>query len=77
MTLYSLCCSAFALYLYVFGLYHFDSELFYLGCLSAVLDIFGFMMLGIAVVGGYAGPANALNSIQSLVLTVLSVSVLN
>ncbi len=35
------------------------------------------MMLGISVVIGYAGPANALNSIQAVVLTFLGVSMMN
>ena len=38
-------------------------EAFYAGCMSAVLNTLGFMMLAISVVIGYAGPANALNSI--------------
>lgn len=38
-------------------------EYFYNGVMSAVLNTLGFMLLGIAVVIGYAGPANALNSI--------------
>lgn len=50
---------------------------FYAGCMSAVLNTLGFMMLGISVVIGYAGPANALNSIQAVVLTMLSISILN
>lgn len=45
--------------------------------MSAVLNTLGFMMLGISVVIGYAGPANALNSIQAVVLTMLSISMLN
>ena len=45
--------------------------------MSAVLNTLGFMMLGISVVIGYAGPANALNSIQAVVLTMLSISILN
>ena len=52
-------------------------EAFYAGCMSAVLNTLGFMMLAISVVIGYAGPANALNSIQAVVLTLLSVSLLN
>ncbi|TNV73798.1 hypothetical protein FGO68_gene5367 [Halteria grandinella] len=45
--------------------------------MSAVLNTLGFMMLGIAVVIGYAGPANALNSIQAVVLTFLSIMLMN
>lgn len=45
--------------------------------MSAVLNTLGFMMLGISVVIGYAGPANALNSIQAVVLTFLSVMLMN
>jgi uncharacterized membrane protein len=45
--------------------------------MSAVLNTLGFMMLGISVVIGYAGPANALNSIQAVVLTFLSVMMMN
>jgi hypothetical protein len=45
--------------------------------MSAVLNTLGFMMLGISVVIGYAGPANALNSIQAVVLTFLGVMMMN
>ena len=45
--------------------------------MSAVLNTLGFMMLGISVVIGYAGPANALNSIQAVVLTMLGVMMMN
>ena len=45
--------------------------------MSAVLNTFGFMMLGISVVIGYAGPANALNSIQAVVLTFLGITMMN
>ena len=45
--------------------------------MSAVVNTLGFMMLGISVVIGYAGPANALNSIQAVVLTMLGVMMMN
>jgi hypothetical protein len=47
------------------------------GCMCAVLNTLGFMMLAISVVIGYAGPANALNSIQAVVLTLLGISILD
>jgi len=63
LTLYSFGCTLYALYLFNFKDYQFDWGSFYAGCMSAVLNTLGFMMLGISVVIGYAGPANALNSI--------------
>jgi hypothetical protein len=50
---------------------------FYNGVMSAILNTTGFMLLGIAIVIGYAGPANALGSIQAVILTLISANVLN
>lgn len=75
--IYSFFCTVAGLYLFTFGGYTFHTESLYAGCMSAVLNTLGFMMLGISVVIGYAGPANALNSIQAVVLTLLGVSLLN
>lgn len=77
LTLYSFGCCLYALYLFGFQDYQFDWGSFYAGCMSAVLNTLGFMMLGISVVIGYAGPANALNSIQAIVLTGLGVMMMN
>ena len=63
LTLYSFFCSLFAVYKFGIQGEPFDIDSFYAGCMSAVLNTLGFMMLGISVVIGYAGPANALNSI--------------
>ena len=63
LTLYSFFCTLFAVYLFIVRDYKFEMDSFYAGCMSAVLNTLGFMMLGISVVIGYAGPANALNSI--------------
>lgn len=75
LTLYSFGCSVFAVYKFGIEGEPFDIDSFYAGCMSAVLNTLGFMMLGISVVIGYAGPANALNSIQAVVLTMLSISI--
>ncbi|CDW86818.1 UNKNOWN [Stylonychia lemnae] len=77
LTLYSFGCSIYAVYYFLIMGQPFDIDSFYSGCMSAVLNTLGFMMLGISVVIGYAGPANALNSIQAIVLTMLSISILN
>jgi len=77
LTIYSFGCTLYALYLFNFQDYHFDWSSFYAGCMSAVLNTLGFMMLGISVVIGYAGPANALNSIQAVILTFLGVTMMN
>lgn len=77
LMLYSFSCCLYALYLFGFQGYHFDWSSFFAGCMSAVLNTLGFMMLGISVVIGYAGPANALNSIQAVVLTMLGVMMMN
>ena len=77
LTLYSFACCMYALYLFGFQGYVFDWGSFYAGCMSAVLNTLGFMMLGISVVIGYAGPANALNSIQAIILTGLGVMMMN
>jgi len=63
LTLYSFACCLYAVYLFGVQGYQFDWGSLYAGCMSAVLNTCGFMMLGISVVIGYAGPANALNSI--------------
>lgn len=63
LTLYSFGCVLFAIYVFGVKGEKFDMDSFYAGCMSAVLNTLGFMMLGISVVIGYAGPANALNSI--------------
>lgn len=63
LTLYSFGCSLFGLYMFFIKGHVFDMDSFFAGCMSAVLNTLGFMMLGISVVIGYAGPANALNSI--------------
>ena len=77
LTLYSFACCLYAIYR--FGIYGdvFDWGSFYAGCMSAILNTLGFMMLGISVVIGYAGPANALSSIQAIVLTGLGVMMMN
>jgi drug/metabolite transporter (DMT)-like permease len=75
--LYSLGCTLFALYMFGFKDYEFDWGSFSAGCMSAVLNTLGFMMLGISIVIGYAGPANALNSVQAIVLTFLGVMMMN
>lgn len=77
LTLYSFFCSIFGFYHFIIEGNSFDYASFSAGCMSAVLNTLGFMMLGISVVIGYAGPANALNSIQAVVLTFLSVSMMN
>lgn len=77
LTLYSFSCTVFAIYIFNFDNYDFDWGSFSAGCMSAVLNTLGFMMLGISVVIGYAGPANALNSIQAVVLTFLSIMIMN
>jgi hypothetical protein len=77
LTLYSFCCSIYAMYLFGIQGYEFDWGSFSAGCMSAALNTLGFMMLGISVVIGYAGPANALNSIQAVVLTFLGVMMMN
>lgn len=63
LTLYSFFCTLFSVYYFLYLGNEFDVDSFYSGCMSAVLNTLGFMMLGISVVIGYAGPANALNSI--------------
>ena len=63
LTLYSFFCTLYGFYTFVIVGEAFDIDSFYSGCMSAVLNTLGFMMLGISVVIGYAGPANALNSI--------------
>ena len=45
--------------------------------MSAVLNTSGFLMHAIAVVIGYAGPANALGSIQAIVLTGLGIMIMH
>ena len=45
--------------------------------MCAFLNTTGFLMLAISIVIGYAGPANALNSIQAIILTLLSASILH
>lgn len=75
--LYSFVCTLAGLYLFTIGGHEFNSNNVSAGCMSAVLNTLGFMMLAISVVIGYAGPANALNSIQAVVLTLLGISMLN
>lgn len=77
LTLYSFFCTLFGVYMFGIKGIEFDWNSFYAGCMSAVLNTLGFMMLGISVVIGYAGPANALNSIQAVILTLLSVMIMN
>lgn len=77
LTIYSFGCSLVAVYLFLIKGDQFDWGSFSAGCMSAVLNTLGFMMLGISVVICYAGPANALNSIQAVVLTLLSVMMMN
>ena len=77
LTIYSFCCTTFAFYKFIIMGDPFDYDSFYAGCMSAVLNTLGFMMLGLSVVIGYAGPANALNSIQAVILTMLSITILN
>lgn len=77
LTLYSFVC---VIYSFIhFGLEDnsFVMANFYNGIMSAILNTTGFMLLGIAIVIGYAGPANALNSIQAIILTLISANVLN
>jgi drug/metabolite transporter (DMT)-like permease len=77
LTIYSFGCVLYSIYIFGFKGYEFDWGSYSAGCMSAVLNTMGFMMLGISVVIGYAGPANALNSIQAVVLTFLSVMLMN
>jgi hypothetical protein len=77
LTLYSFGCCLYALYLFGFQGYDFEWASLSAGCMSAILNTLGFMMLGISVVIGYAGPANALNSIQAVVLTMLGIMMMN
>lgn len=77
LTLYSFGCTLYAIYIFGFQGYQFDWASFSAGCMSAVLNTLGFMMLGISIVIGYAGPANALNSIQAVVLTFLGIMLMN
>jgi hypothetical protein len=63
LTLYSFCCVIFSIYHFGIKDNSFVMEHFYNGMMSAVLNTTGFMLLGISIVIGYAGPANALNSI--------------
>jgi hypothetical protein len=77
LTLYSFCCVVFSVVYFGFLDHSFVMEHFYNGMMSAVLNTTGFMLLGISIVIGYAGPANALNSIQAVILTLISASVLH
>lgn len=77
LTLYSFGCTVYAVFRFGYQGDTFDWDCFYAGSMSAILNTVGFMMLGISVVIGYAGPANALNSIQAVVLTMLSISVMH
>jgi len=63
LTLYAfgVTCASVYLFIYSDNVFHWTS--FTAGCMCAVLNTLGFMLLGIAVVIGYAGPANALGSI--------------
>ena len=63
LTLYAFVVTLTSIYLFTFADYTFFWKSFTAGCMCAVLNTLGFMMLGIAVVIGYAGPANALGSI--------------
>jgi hypothetical protein len=77
LTIYSFGVTCVGFYLFYFEGYHFNWHYISAGCMCAVLNTCGFMMLGISVVIGYAGPANALNSIQALVLTMLGITMSN
>lgn len=77
LTLYSFGCCCYAFYYFVILGHNFYVGSLYYGIMSAILNTAGFMLIGIAVVIGYAGPANALNSIQAIILTLISASVLN
>lgn len=61
--LYSIVVTFAGVYCFTFLDYTFNWKYISAGIMCAVLNTCGFMMLGIAVVIGYAGPANALNSI--------------
>lgn len=63
LTFEATCCTIFSFFYFVILGNEFDWESFNIGCMCAILNTSGFMMLSIAIVTGYAGPANALNSI--------------
>ena len=56
LTLYSLGCVIYAIHLFYIQEEPFDKSAFYIGCMCSILNTLGFMMLGISVVIGYAGP---------------------
>ena len=77
LTLYSFSCTVAGIYIWNFTDTPFHWEFLTAGIMSSILNTVGFMLLAISIVIGYAGPANALNSIQAVVLTMLGITMMH